>query len=61
MDKLPGKIVIASGNIGKLREIARILADLDIVVVPQSEVEGVTIAAVAGDDVAANRRRAWRR
>ena len=37
MDKLPGKIVMASGNLGKLREISRILADLDIVVVPQSE------------------------
>jgi len=37
VDKLPGKIVMASGNVGKLREIARILEDLDIVVVPQSE------------------------
>ena len=47
MDKLPGKIVMASGNIGKLREIARILADLDIVVVPQSEF-GVTDAEETG-------------
>ena len=31
------KIVIASGNAGKLREIARILAPLDIQAVPQSE------------------------
>ena len=37
MNKLPAKIVMASGNVGKLREIARILGDLDIVVVPQSE------------------------
>ena len=37
MDKLPGKIVMASGNRGKLREISRILADLNIVIVPQSE------------------------
>jgi XTP/dITP diphosphohydrolase len=31
------KLVIASGNVGKLREIARILAPLDIEAVPQSE------------------------
>jgi XTP/dITP diphosphohydrolase len=31
------KLVIASGNVGKLREIARILAPLDIQAVPQSE------------------------
>ena len=31
------KLVIASGNAGKLREIARILAPLDIQAVPQSE------------------------
>ncbi len=31
------KLVIASGNAGKLREIARILASLDIQAVPQSE------------------------
>jgi XTP/dITP diphosphohydrolase len=31
------KLVIASGNAGKLREIARILAPLDIQTVPQSE------------------------
>jgi len=30
-------LVIASGNVGKLREIARILAPLDIQAVPQSE------------------------
>lgn len=31
------KLVIASGNAGKLREIARILAPLDIQAIPQSE------------------------
>ena len=31
------KLVIASGNVGKLREIARILAPLEIEAVPQSE------------------------
>ncbi len=31
------KLVIASGNAGKLREIARILAPLDIQAVPQSD------------------------
>jgi XTP/dITP diphosphohydrolase len=31
------KLVVASGNAGKLREIARILAPLDIQAVPQSE------------------------
>jgi len=36
LPKVPAKIVMASGNAGKLREIARILADLDIEVVPQS-------------------------
>ena len=34
---LPCKIVMASGNAGKLREIARLLDNLDITVVPQSE------------------------
>jgi XTP/dITP diphosphohydrolase len=33
----PDKIVMASANAGKLREIASILGDLDIVVVPQSD------------------------
>jgi XTP/dITP diphosphohydrolase len=37
LSKLPDKIVMASGNAGKLREIARILGDLDINIVPQSE------------------------
>jgi XTP/dITP diphosphohydrolase len=34
---LPSKIVMASGNVGKLREIARLLDELNITVVPQSE------------------------
>jgi len=34
---LPKKIVLASGNVGKLREIERILADLDVEVIAQSE------------------------
>ena len=33
----PEKIVLASGNAGKLAEIARILEDLDIAVIAQSE------------------------
>lgn len=37
MAALPRKIVMASGNLGKLREIQRILTDFDIEVVPQSE------------------------
>ena len=37
---LPKKIVLASGNVGKLREIERILGDLDVEIVPQSELEG---------------------
>lgn len=37
MSTLPPKIVMASGNAGKLREIARLLSDFDIEVVAQSE------------------------
>lgn len=37
MRKLPDTVVMASGNAGKLREIAQILSDLDIRVVPQSD------------------------
>ncbi len=37
MTKLPRKIVLASGNAGKLREIARLLDGLDVDVVAQSE------------------------
>lgn len=43
----PDKIVLASGNAGKLVEIVRILEDLDITVVPQSEF-GVTDADETG-------------
>lgn len=37
MTSLPRKIVMASGNAGKLREIERILADFEVEIVPQSE------------------------
>ena len=47
MPRRPDKIVLASGNAGKLAEIARILEDLDITVVPQSEF-GVTDADETG-------------
>lgn len=33
---LPPRIVMASGNAGKIREIARILGDLDVEILPQS-------------------------
>lgn len=35
--KLPGKIVIASGNAGKIREISTLFAHLDVTFVPQSD------------------------
>jgi len=44
---------MASGNRGKLREIARILADFDLTVVPQSEF-GVSDADETGDTFVAN-------
>ena len=44
---LPSRIVLASGNAGKLREIARILASLDVEIVAQSEF-GVTEADESG-------------
>ena len=37
MTALPQKVVLASGNRGKLREIERILSEFGIAVVPQSE------------------------
>lgn len=37
MSTVPGKIVLASGNPGKLREIRKILGDFGVEVVPQSE------------------------
>ena len=48
-----GKIVLASGNAGKLREISRILGDLEITVVPQSEL-GVTDAEETGSTFVEN-------
>jgi XTP/dITP diphosphohydrolase len=44
---------MASGNRGKLREIARILADLDFAVVPQSDFN-VSEAVESGDTFVAN-------
>ena len=53
MPRRPDKIVLASGNAGKLREIVRILGDLDLTVVPQSEF-GVADADETGSTFAAN-------
>ena len=47
MPRRPDKIVLASGNAGKLTEIVHILSDLDITVVPQSEL-GVSDADETG-------------
>ena len=44
---LPAKIVLATGNPGKVREIVRILAELDVEVVPQTEL-GVSDADETG-------------
>lgn len=44
---LHGRIVLASGNAGKLREIEKILADFDIEIVPQS-VFGISEAEETG-------------
>lgn len=49
----PHKVVLASGNAGKLREIAGVLRDLDIVVAPQSEF-GVSDAEETGATFAEN-------
>lgn len=49
----PGKIVMASGNAGKLREIARILGELGITVVPQSEL-GISDAEETGSTFVEN-------
>jgi XTP/dITP diphosphohydrolase len=49
----PGKIVLASGNTGKLKEIVRILGDLDFTIVPQSEF-GVTDADETGSTFVEN-------
>lgn len=53
MPALPRKIVMASGNLGKLREMNRILADFDVEIVPQSEL-GVTDADETGTTFAEN-------
>lgn len=53
MQQLPDKIVMASGNAGKLREIARILSDLNITVVPQSDF-GISEAEETGSTFAEN-------
>jgi XTP/dITP diphosphohydrolase len=50
---LPKKIVLASGNVGKLREIKRMLSDLDVEIVPQSEL-GVTEADETGSTFVEN-------
>jgi len=53
MATLPAKIVLASSNVGKLRELKRILDDLSIAVVPQSEY-GVSDADETGTTFAEN-------
>lgn len=53
MFELPDKIVMASGNAGKLREIERILAALDITVVSQADLD-VNDADETGDTFVAN-------
>jgi XTP/dITP diphosphohydrolase len=50
---LPDKIVMASGNAGKLREIRRMLVDLDVVIVSQAEF-AVSDAIETGDTFVAN-------
>ncbi len=50
---LPGKIVLATGNPGKLREIRRILGESGVAVVPQTEL-GVGDADETGSSFAAN-------
>ncbi len=46
-------IVLASGNAGKIREIARLLQPLDVTVAPQSDY-GVSEAAETGSRFAEN-------
>lgn len=53
MTRLPGKIVMASGNAGKIREIARLLDGLGVDVVAQSEF-GVDDAEETGKTFAEN-------
>lgn len=53
MTALPGKIVMASSNVGKLREIARLLDEIGVEVVAQSAL-GVTDADETGTTFAEN-------
>jgi XTP/dITP diphosphohydrolase len=50
---LPDKIVLATGNAGKVREIRRILGELDVEVVPQTEL-GVGDADETGSSFVEN-------
>lgn len=52
-NSLPPKLVMASGNPGKIKEIARLLAPLNIEVVPQSDFD-VEEAVEDGDTFVAN-------
>lgn len=51
--RLPGKIVLATGNPGKVREIRRILGEFDVEVVPQTEF-GVADAEETGNTFVEN-------
>ncbi len=51
--KLPDKIVMASGNAGKIREIAQLFAHLEVMIVPQADY-GVSDAAETGTTFAEN-------
>ena len=53
MNDATKKIVIASSNRGKLREISRILCDLDCEIIPQSKL-GIASAAETGATFAEN-------
>ena len=53
MSKLPAKIVMATGNPGKIREIARLLEELGVEIVAQSEF-GVSDADETGTTFAEN-------
>ena len=50
---MPEKVVLATGNPGKVREIQRILGDLGVAVVPQSEF-GVSDAEESGTSFVEN-------
>ena len=53
MSRLPGRIVLASGNAGKLKELARLLSPLGINVIAQSEL-GVEDVEETGSTFAEN-------